>query len=194
MLKEIARRLLLFAIWVASALLITIDVWFLVFPVLNALRRQWSLAWGVSAACWLWILLDKLLNSLLGPIHSELWTVSGWWLVGAVALVALWAVFGSGGSERAKPSHPRFAPLLALLLGPLGLAQALQRRWMEAYLLTAPMLLLYYYASGGLHGAARTAGWILFAILWLAAIWDAWDTQRKARQEQPAGEGSPSPA
>ncbi len=29
--------------------------------------------------------------------------------------------------------------------------------------------------------------WLLLGILWLAAIWDAWDTQRKAGQAEPAG-------
>jgi len=159
-----------------------------------------------------WWIPDRLVNRM-SDAAPVAFTVTG-------LCVILWALkalaFDPVDAPRAGKLPRSEAPLAwAILLGPTGLAQFLQRQWWKAWLFTMAsypilrILVLHamrppdsdpsaWHGLVGLYIALYTMPygaesqwflWLLLGILWLAAIWDAWDTQRKARQAEPAGEG-----
>jgi hypothetical protein len=174
-----------------------------------------TLALGQYRAAWLTVgavLLASVINSHVHLISGSDVPALRWlalpfllggpllWLVGVYLLFACplkWPIY----EPAPAPAPNRRAVLLAVLFGPTGLAQAAQGQWAKAYLWLLPTTYLdclFGVPSDLITGARSPQEQVLvacfIAILWLAAIWDAWDTQRKAGQEQPAGEGSPSPA
>ncbi len=84
---------------------------------------------------------------------------------------------------------------VAVLRGPTGLAQAAQGRWRAAFLFAIALQLLLFvwnwYGADRLYLAFGPMGSLPLhlAALWLAAIWDAFDTRHKARQAEPVVEG-----
>jgi hypothetical protein len=199
--KEIPSRLLaltLFLAWgIAFSLapfhIAVLYVTFYFVPIWSIVRGQWAVAWSVT----LWLMLRDVGLSIYRVIWfpysfnvEQLLSFESLVPAALMLLSAGWAIFGPTGKAAGRPSSSHAGVVVAVLVGPTGLAQALQRRWADAFLLAL--------ASQGLCRLANDLRPMFvvtaLAVLWLAAIWDAWDTQRKARQEQPAGEGSPSPA
>lgn len=201
------------------------------FSLPSVLLGQFRMAWIVNAVSVfgavlllllaegnsVWWVSDRLVDKLLGLLPVPYYMVYAGVLLWALKALAFDPV-DAPGSEPVPRSE---APLAwAILLGPTGLAQFLQRQWWKAWLFTMAsypilrILVLHamrppdsdpsaWHGLVGLYIALYTMPygaesqwflWLLLGILWLAAIWDAWDTQRKARQAEPAGEGSPSPA
>lgn len=135
--------------------------------------------------------------------------IGGLYLVGLVLARALSSPIDQPTREPVDADKP--VPFWAWFFAPTGVVQLLQGKpakaclYGTAFCLAGQNLLLALAQRGELPQGDLPFTWplncpdpvamtVFLGLLWLAAIWDAWDTQRKARQEQPVQEGSPSPA
>ncbi len=208
------RRLIAFFVWwVASGPLMLIGLPGL--SAANLLLHQWRTAWKLMMGSVGVYAFGALVVSVTspggrpGPAWTDGLEVLGFsvTIVGGLFLLAVpltSALFAPVDEPVEEPDClGRSLPGWAWALAPSGYVQLLQGKptmacaFGAAFHVVATNLLVNWPGTIAFFPPAvgHPGPFVLaLAVLWLAAIWDAWDTQRKARQAEPAQEGSPSPA